>query len=138
MKQFIDKYVALEKEVAKERGEMALFALLLRDDAPDRWDLVIAAPWAVANRKASLEYLVEKIKGRLGSEGLVNLSRIVLAEPDAPAVKAFNSAMNVQHGDTELRDCNFFGLPIRHAFLITSQVLAAKSVAPNRTPVAAA
>lgn len=140
MKQFVQKYVALEREVAAERGEMSLFALLLRDDAPDRWDLVIAAPWAVADRRAALDYLVGKIKSTLGSEELVNLSRIVLAEPNDEPVRAFNAGMHVQHGSTELRDCDFFGLQIRHAFLITSQSLErprATGIATAATPVPA-
>ena len=113
-------FARLESEIAKEKGDFTLFALFLREDLPDRWDLIISAPWAV-DRKNAIKYLVKKIQMTLGAAILTDLSRIVLANPDEPAVANLNRAIHIEHGNVEMRDTNVFGLPVKHAFIITSK-----------------
>jgi hypothetical protein len=123
MNDFVDSFIELERTVAAERGDFALFALLAREDLPDRWDLVVAAPW-IDDRRGFVEYLVNAIKESMGAERLVELSRIVVMNPDDKLVRVVNSAFSVEHGAWEVRDTDVFGLDIRHAFIITSQSLA--------------
>lgn len=115
------KFAKLESDVSAARGDFALFALFLREDLPDRWDLMISAPWATADRKAALDYLIGKIKSDLGPADLTMLSRIVFIDPEDISVQNLNKAINVEHGAVEVRDSNFFGLPIKRAFIITSK-----------------
>lgn len=115
-----EKFAILEREISAERGPFTLFALLARDDLPDRWDLLVAAPW-FSDQQQAVSLLVDAIKAKLGPEELVGLSRIVVAPSDAPAVQAFNQAFHVAHGIAEIKDSNLFGLAVRHAFVITSQ-----------------
>jgi hypothetical protein len=115
------KFAKLESDVAAARGDFTLFALFLREDVPDRWDLIISAPWASADQKGSLDYLVNRIKSDLGPADLTQLSRIVFIDPTDVSVRALNQAIHVEHGSVELRDSSFFGLPIKHAFIITSK-----------------
>ena len=115
------KFAKLESEVAAARGDFTLFALFLREDVPDRWDLIISAPWASADQKGALDYLVNRIKSDLGPAALTQLSRIVFIDPMDVSVRALNQATHVEHGSVEVRDSNFFGLPIKHAFIITSK-----------------
>jgi hypothetical protein len=44
MKELLGKFVELEQRLSQERGEFSLFALFLREDASDKWDLVVSAP----------------------------------------------------------------------------------------------
>ena len=115
------KFAKLESDVAAARGDFTLFALFLREDVPDRWDLIISAPWASADQKGSLDYLVNRIKSDLGPADLTQLSRIVFIDPTDVSVRALNQTIHVEHGSVEVRDRNFFGLPIKHAFIITSK-----------------
>jgi hypothetical protein len=115
------KFAKLESDVAAARGDFTLFALFLREDVPDRWDLIISAPWASADQKGSLDYLVNRIKSDLGPADLTQLSRIVFIDPTDVSVRALNQDIHVEHGSVELRDSSFFGLPIKHAFIITSK-----------------
>jgi len=115
------RFAGLESRIAQEKGEFALFALFLREDVPDRWDLIVSAPWVGTDREAALNYFVEEIKSVLGSQDLTVLSRIVFIDPSDPAVENLNRAIHVEHGTAEVRDSNFFGLPIKHAFIITSK-----------------
>lgn len=116
----VENFIRLEKDVSEKKGGFFLFALFAREDLPDRWDLVFSAPWS-KNANDAVEYIVAEIKSKLGAEELTNLSRIVFVQPTDPAVQAINRAIRVEHGTAEVRDSHFFGVPIRHAYIITSK-----------------
>lgn len=121
MKELVAKLRSLEKEIAEEKGDFTLFALFLREDAPDRWDLVVSAPWFGRNEKATLDYFASKVKSRLKVSELLMLSRIVLISPSDPSLGAVHTAVKVKGGEVEMSDRSFFGLPIKHAYIITSR-----------------
>ena len=58
------------------------------------------------------------------------LSRIVIIESTNPALEALQQAIHVEHGTAEIRDSNFFGLQIKHAYLVTCRQL--QEQAPNQ------
>ena len=131
MKQMIEKLASLERDIASEKGEFSLFALFLREDADGKWDLLASAPWLDANNRKSLDYLANQLRARLDTQELLSLSRIVLLEKDNPVLEAIHTEIKVRHGMTEVRDSLAFGVPIKHAYIITS----ARENAPrNRTP----
>jgi len=122
MKELLDRFVGIERTLSQENGEFALFALFLREDAADKWDLLVAAPWIKADRKTALSLVTGKIQETFAPQELSLLSRVVLVELANPAVEALNQAVRIQHGPAaEVRDSNFFGLQIKHAYIITSQ-----------------
>ena len=131
MRQIIEKLASLEREIASEKGEFSLFALFLREDADDKWDLVASAPWLEANSRESLEYLVNQLRSRLDTQELLSLSMIVLLEKDNPVLEAIHKAIKVRHDMAEVRDNIAFGVPIKHAYIITS---ARENSPRNRTP----
>jgi len=51
---------------------------------------------------------------------LTSLSRIVVIDP-ARGRQALNRAIQIEHGRVEVRDSSFFGLTVKHAYIITSQ-----------------
>jgi hypothetical protein len=121
MKEIAEKLVRAEQEMAAERGEFLLFAMFLREDAPDVWDLVAASSWIAKDKSESLRYISDKVQSVLDADELVKLSRIVLVEPDSPALAAFHQAVHIEHGIAEIKDSVFSGLRIKHAYLITSR-----------------
>ena len=131
MKQIIEKLASLEHDIASEKSEFSLFALFLREDADDKWDLLASAPWLEANNRESLEYLVNQLRSRLDTQELLSLSRIVLLEKDNPVLEAIHKAIKVRHGMVEVRDSISFGVPVKHAYIITS---ARENSPRNRTP----
>ena len=116
-----EKFSELESHVAADKGGFTLFALFMREDAPDRWDLIVSAPWTGDDKRGTVNYFVTQIKARLGEAGLTSLSRIVVVDPQDAAVQAINRAIQIEHGTIEVRDSNFFGLPIKQAYIITSK-----------------
>lgn len=121
MNQLVEKLRCLEEEISEKRGEFSLFALLLREDSPNKWDLVVSASWFGSDKKKTLDYLAKMLRSRLTSEELLTLSRIVFIEESDPMLDAFHRAFQALHKPMELLDCNLFGLQIKHAYIITSR-----------------
>lgn len=121
MKDKLDRFTKLEQRIAEEKGAFSLFALFLREDAPDKWDLVVAAPWMATDRAKTLSYLTEQLKREFNPLELIRLSRIVIVDQHSPALEAINRAMRIEHSAVEMQNSNFFGLQMKHAYIITSQ-----------------
>jgi hypothetical protein len=121
MKELVDRFVALERKLSTEKGDFMLFALFMRDDAMDKWDLVVAAPWIESNRKTALRYVTNQIQAAFKPDEITHLSRVVLVDETNPALDAINRAIRVQHGVADIQNSDFFGLQIKHGYIITSQ-----------------
>jgi hypothetical protein len=121
MNEIVEKLVRVEREMATEKGRFLIFGLFLREDSPDLWDVVVAAPWVATDKSGSLQYISGKLGSVLAPEELLRLSRIVLIEPDNPALSALQQTIQIEHGTAEIKDSSFSGLPIKHAYLITSR-----------------
>ncbi len=117
----VSKLQSVERYFSETKGEFELFALFLRIESVDKWDLLVSAPWVEADKQTGLQEIVIKIQETLTQEELIQLSRIVLIDRANQALDAIHRAINTEHGDTEIQDSNFFGVPIKHAFIITSK-----------------
>src|SRR5689334_23983567 len=100
MNELTDKVRQVESDIAKEKGQFNLFALLEREDLADRWDLVIAAPWA-KHDEVTLRYIVEMLKRHLNATDMTLLARIVILEANEDPVRAINDSFSVEHGHLE-------------------------------------
>ena len=120
MKKIVEKLLHIEKQTSEEKGPYILFALFLREDSPDRWDLLVSAPWVSEDKYKAIEYLADALKRTLQPAELIRLSRIVPIETDNPALNSLHKAVQVEHGIVEMKNCDFFDMPIRHAYFITS------------------
>ena len=111
----------LERRIAREKGEFTLFALLEREDVPDRWDLVVSAPWFGPNQHETVGYFIRQIQLQLGSAVMVALSCLVALDPSDPRVREITGSIpQVSHGRIELGVRTLIGMDIRQAIIITS------------------
>ena len=120
MKDIVKKLSKVESEIAQIKGPFHLFAFFLREDAQDKWDLIVAAPWIKRDKAAALKFIANTVQKSLQPSELIKLSRIVLVDDNNTALKAIQSAVQVKHEIAEVKDSVFFGLKIKHAFIITS------------------
>lgn len=121
MKEILNKLISIEKETSSQRGEYNLFALFLREDSSNKWDILVSAGWIENNKEEALKYLAQKIQNSFTQSELLLISRIVIIEDTNPALPALQQAFSIEHGSAEIKDTNFFGLQIKQAFLITSR-----------------
>jgi len=116
----VDKIAPAEREISETKGEVSLFALFLREDAPAKWDLIIAAPWASDQSNKTLNDIVAVLKKHISRDDLVKLSRIVLTTSTDDHVRTINRAISARHSPVEVKDVDFFGMPIKHGWIFTS------------------
>jgi hypothetical protein len=115
------KFVGIESAISAEKGGFSLFALFLREDAENKWDVVVSAPWFGDDQKSTLDYFVRKIQSELRPDELMMVSRVILLDPGNEAVKAVNKAIRVEHGICDVLDSEFSGLRIKRGYIITSR-----------------
>jgi len=122
MKQLIEKLKSMAKEIVKERGEISLFALFLREDAGNRWDLVIAAPSLNTEGVEDIKYIADKLKHYLDVSKLLTISRIVILDIYDSKVQTINNYCRVKLEDEPFELYPFsLGLPfIKYAYIIIS------------------
>ena len=75
------------RAIEEEKGSLPFAALLLRDDAPGRFDLALAAEWLPGNRRDNLEFVAEKLRHSLREDEMLLVSRILLFSIDHPEVQ---------------------------------------------------
>lgn len=122
-RELFQKLKSIERDVSNERGAFEFFGLFLREDAPDKWDLVVAAPWLEEEKDEALRYLSRKVAEVFEPDELLALSRIVLMDHGAPGLEAMLRSVKLVHGSAEIHDCDFFGLAVKHGFIVTSKRL---------------
>jgi hypothetical protein len=120
MRELLDKFKSLEFHLSEQKGSFKLFALFLREEAEDKWDIVVSASWLDSNNKESFDYLARELKASLTNQELLLISRIVILDEKNPGLEAINRAFHIEHGLAEVKDSHFFGLQIKHAYIISS------------------
>lgn len=120
MKQFIDKFRHIEAKVSKKFGEFILFGLFLPEDAPNKWDLVVSATWLKRDNISTLKTISEFINNELGDD-IIKLSKVVVINPTDVFVKTINSIIQTKNVSVGFTNCDFNGLQIKQAYIITSQ-----------------
>jgi hypothetical protein len=132
MKELVEKLRKLETVASKQKGKFELFALFLRVDSPNQWDILVSAPWITRNKKEALQYLSKLVQKDLDTSELHQISRIVIIEDSMPVLQVFQQAIKNEHGVTEFVNSNLFGMQVEHAYVITCQAITAKKVAKKK------
>jgi hypothetical protein len=117
----INKLRRVMEEVSAEKGEFTLFGLFLREEAQDKWDLVVSAQWLEEGKLKALSEFVEKTASIIGEEDFLLLSRIVTLNHDDPNLKRILETVQVDGNPLELRDTNFFGVEIKRAYILRAK-----------------
>lgn len=120
MNELTEKIRQVEADIAADKGSFTLFAFLEREDLSNRWDLVVAAPWA-KDDNVTLDYVFAAMKRHLAPRDFVYIARIVVLDASDDPVRALTERFDVEHGSVELLYPQRFGLPVRFGYIITSR-----------------
>jgi hypothetical protein len=122
MRPRIDKLKRVLAEMVAERGPVKLFALVLREDAMDRWDLLISAPWADAASREAYDYVASKLKAILDPAEMLSISHFAFPDADSEWMQVLTHSFpadgaglihvrQLNVGATTLRDVYLFAAP---------------------------
>src|SRR5438552_8807268 len=119
----IPKLLKLMRKIEAKHGPFALFGLLMREDSPGTWDLVVAAPWLERGKLKALGEFGKEISDFFGVEhiGVLSLSRIVTLNRHNPALQAILDEVGPVSRPVERQGYNLFGLPVERAYILKAQ-----------------
>ena len=93
MRNQFDKFRKIGQMIAEERGSFWLFALFLREESPNRWDLVVSDPWVGEDRYAALDYTVGKVQEVLDPKEIIQLSHVAILVKESPVLEEVTQAI---------------------------------------------
>ncbi len=130
----LQRYRLLEKSLSADCGPFQLFGIFLRENAPNRWDIVASAHWIEASHMNARNLFARRLQKEFPVDDLILLSQIALFPPTGAdyetamrrierAVRAASGSAELEHSLVEMRDVDLFGQTIDRAYIITAQSL---------------
>ncbi len=128
-------------EIAARKGDFTLFALVMRVDAPDAWDLVVSARWLDGRKLNATSEFVQLLAKSIGEESLRQFSRIATVDSDATIVKFIRANFPVEREENIFHTQSFDldGLQVQEAIIFRAKKVkgnSARLLNPRLQPLA--
>ncbi len=131
MKEILEKLKSVVQFLEEKNGAIVLFALFLREDSLEKWDVVASASWLSSADKNAYSKVISKIQVALSTEELLQLSRIVILDNTDPVVSFLQEACTLTNGGVKESPKDFsieplsekFGFIIKKAYILRCQRL---------------
>lgn len=131
MKEILDKLKSVVQVLENDHGSILLFALFLREDSLERWDIVISAPWLSSSDKKAYSIVVSQIQLVLTTSELVQFSRVVILDNTDPIVSFLQEVCPLTNGGFKESPKDFsiepfvgkFNFTIKKAYILRCQNL---------------
>lgn len=125
MKAILEKLKSIVLALEKEHGPILIFALFLREDPFEKWDIVISASWLKWDDVNSYETVSSKLQSALSGPELMQFARVVILGNDDPVVSYLQNLYSIKNGHfEELPGEPFsekFKFTIKRAYLLRCQ-----------------
>jgi hypothetical protein len=122
MRELVDKFREIGREIASEKGELSLLGLFKRESGIGNWDFVVAAQWI--NRKsrtADLPYLVGKLQGALQPSEMASIAVVVPLHSSVPFVQWVHDMVGEVEGVRAIPTFEFDGMILRSGYVLVSR-----------------
>ncbi len=125
VQEIIEKLKAAMTSLEKEKGPLLIFALFLREDSFEKWDIIISGTWLNSKEMSAYKLISSKLREVLDESELLQFSRIVLLDPEDPVVSFLLDQQTIKNGGyKELSGealSDKFKFTIKRAYLLRSQ-----------------
>lgn len=122
MNTFIAKLKTIEQQLSQTKGRFWVFALLQREDSPGKWDLLVSATWLQEGDRQSLDHISAAIAREFDRDELLQLSRVVVLNPDNPVVQDLTTAFSQEHRLNFIQNITVNGMHFTQGVIITSRL----------------
>lgn len=119
MKEILDKLKFAVQVLEKEQGPMLLFALFLREDSLEKWDIVVSASWLSSTEKKAYKMVISKIQAALSPSELVQFARVVILDNTDPVVSFLQKVCPLTNGGYKESPRDFLVEPFSEKFRFT-------------------
>lgn len=116
----VEEFQKILESIEKEKGEVAIFALLKMDEFVDKWTVVFCASWATdASRATVFEIIRKKIIETLKPEEVSEIARIAIY----PRMEHFIQELIQYKSGTIIENKKINGNTVHYAYIIKSENL---------------
>ena len=119
MKEILGKLKSAVESLEKEHKPLMLFALFLREDSLQKWDIVVSATWLSSSQKESYDIVVSKIQSVLNASELTQFSRVVILDSFDPVVAFLQEICPLTNGGIKESPRDFSVEPFTEKFVFT-------------------
>jgi hypothetical protein len=131
MNEILNKLKTVVLALEKEYKPILFFALFLREDSLQKWDIVVSAPWLNPSEKRAYQIMASKMQAALSSSEIVEISRVVILDHTDPAVSFLQEVCPLTNGGFKESPKDFsveplsekFGFTIKKAYVLRCQKL---------------
>ena len=125
-KRLLRHLTLVERDLSERYGGFSLFGMCQRENTlADLWDLIVSAPWLTPNVIASDNIVFDALQQRLGKDELFSLDAVPMFAPEDPRIQEIQEEYEVEHGLTDLGQCQLFDMDMERVYLITAKRRAA-------------
>src|SRR5258708_23184901 len=110
----------IERELAHEKGEFALFACFQSPHIQSQWDVVVSAAWAPRHDRTTLQLFISALDRALDPADRLSISRLVVVEPSDEELQRINEQYRGDPGFWEIHGEEHFGYLVEEGFIIAS------------------
>jgi hypothetical protein len=125
MNSLLDKLKLVMQALEKANNPFLIFALFLREEPLEQWDVVVSATWLNSSEIDSYKKVSSEIQTSLTSEELMQLARVVILNPNDTLVVSLQNEFSVKNGKPKDVSSEFFiekfPFKIKRAFLLHCQ-----------------
>lgn len=122
MEKLLEKFHAVARTIAQERGPCKLFALLEKERVPYQWDVVLCSESLPDEDMEVLRYVVNTIQAVLSRREMSQLSAVILLDVNDIFIKALQQFLEEQNNPTAFSQVDINGLEVRKGYMIISPV----------------
>ncbi|HET6401436.1 MAG TPA: hypothetical protein VFH95_08565 [Candidatus Kapabacteria bacterium] len=109
------------EDISRDNDGFDFAAIIEREDADGRWDLVVSAPW-INDEFEFLKEMAPKLTEVLADRELFSFGKIVVLDPQDEFMQSYNQLPAHISVDHDLFNITIAGIPIRHAHVFGSEV----------------
>jgi hypothetical protein len=123
MSDLVEKLRPVEREIAAESGEFALFALFhIEGDLHENWDVILAAPWLdEKTREKALGRILQVLRTRLSIRDFLRVDRVMILPMVHPDVGALMRRYPAEDRVVEICHRELLGQYIDEGYIMTSR-----------------
>jgi hypothetical protein len=117
MSQIAVKLRAIAGEMIDDGRDLDFLAAFLPDDSPGGWDIVFSAPWAKRDRNAAIDYMAERVHGKLTKSQLMLISGIVVLDKVPDPISLLFGSVDIGQ-DVTASNIEIYDVTVRFACII--------------------
>jgi hypothetical protein len=110
----------VRRRMVADKGEFALFAMFLRENAQDVWDLVASAPWTDPADVESYQTFYRYLGKVLSVEEFKGIARVVILNISDPYVRDFCEQHENRERFVPIRNFSFGKLQVLIGYVLAA------------------